>query len=384
MSGRVIVVGVFLSACATLADGEPGLDNAPTSRAGPFRLLRTGEIGQGRSAPIAVDDQDLALRDPSIVDVDGDPKTLEVEGYFAASEPGAGPDAPPTRIVRLRAQDGRSFDRDAELVLSPTQAWEGGAVGAPAALGEAGRTLLFYAAAGGIGLVVSDGGAFIASPGPIVDAASVPWGASAPTGPGVVRLPDGTYEMFFAADAGGRSAVGRAWSDDLIAWTVDPEGPVLEPGRGGPADEVALGSPCPVVATSAEGRGILYVYFTATAADGTQSIALAARFLDGGERDFERSSSAMYAPAGDARPREPSVVRFDAFTFLFVTEQGGSDGTQAVVPALVAPATVTLPAPEPPYRCHVSGRTTPCPRFRAGAARSGPASSPEESTRSVR
>ena len=113
MKRALLLIG--LSACATLADGTPGLDNPPGSRSGPFRPLKVGELGQGRVPPNAIGstDAETFMRDPSVVDIDFDPATLAVEGYFAASEMDADVVSPAIKLARTTAVYGRRFVRTA-------------------------------------------------------------------------------------------------------------------------------------------------------------------------------------------------------------------------------------------------------------------------------
>ncbi|NUO54157.1 MAG: hypothetical protein HOV80_35365 [Polyangiaceae bacterium] len=336
---------LFGCGCATLADGEPGLDNAPSSRAGPFRLFRLGEVGEDRVAPFLMDDQDQRLRDPAVLDVDGDPTTYAIEGYFGGVPAGGEVLAPTSRIVRAFADDGRSFDRSSEVVLESTLAWEGGTIGSPSVILSGGTRRLYYAGAGGIGLAESvDGGPFVAREVPIIDATTVPWADGPPRSPGVTKLPNDEYVMFFEADRGGAPVIGRADSEDGIVWFVDTTGPVIVRGPAGSLDEHYVGTPEPVVGTSAEKRDILYVYYAARGADDKQLITMAAAFFDEeGGRVLEKSPSAMYAPSTGIDPREPAVVRFDTFSVFLVTQWRTKDHAELVVPGGVAPATAKLP-----------------------------------------
>jgi len=337
---------VAAAGCATLADGAPGLDNPPSARAGPFRLLGPGELGQGRAAPFAMDVQKTSLRDPCILDIDGDPSTLEVEGYFAASDEDAGADANPTSIVRVGALDGRSFDRMPVTMLTATEAWEGGTVGAPSVIADGARRRLYYSAAGGIGLAESeDGQSFTSRDAPVI--ASVPWADGPPRSPSVVTLPNGSYRLFFEATQGGAAAIGEAKSTDGIAWDVLEE-PALTHGPSGSLDASGVASPAATVATSAEGRKILYVYYSGKGDDGKRSITLAARFLAEPDAPLEKGNKSVYSPSGALEPREPSVIRFEDFTFLFTAQKRTKSSSDVVVTVGVSPGTIELPAPDPP------------------------------------
>ncbi len=344
MRARALWLSVLCSACATLADGEPGLDNVPTAKAGPFRLFADGELAEPRSAPYAMDDATSRLRDLSVVDLDGDPGTLAVDGYFSANAEADPEGAPPTSIVRVGAPDGRSFGAQPEVVLSSTRRWEGGTVGAPSVLPQSGgAVLLYYAGAGGVGLASSpDGVSFTPADEPVLDVASCGWCGAPPSSPAVVQLGEGALALFFETTRGGRAAIGQATSADGVVWTVDPAGPVLTTGAPGGLDDVWIGTPYAVRGTSTEGREILYVYYAARAESGKQVIGVAARFLDDPDAPLEKSASNVFTPSSRVEPREPAVVRFSEFTFFFVTQYRSTTVKEPVVPGGVSPANVDL------------------------------------------
>lgn len=341
---------LFCAACATLADGGPGLDNPPSSRAGPFRALKVGELGQGRAVPNALDDQKLRQRDLAVVDPDGAPDTLLVEGYFAENDEGEPVDAPPRRIVRSLARDGRSFAHETSLVLEPTQPWEGGQVGAPSVVARGDARELFYEAAGGLGVARSeDGVAFVSADEPVLDPAAVPWAEGPLESPGALLLPDGSYRLFFHTQSRGATVIGVARSDDGRVFE-DAE-IALSPGRAdGVIDGAGVADPSPILAESAEGRQIVYLYYAASATDGKRSIGLAARFFTGvdDEERYEKNPQAMFAPSGSLEPRAPTVARFESVSFLFTTQKKSRDSSELVVAAAVSPGNVALPAVDPP------------------------------------
>ncbi len=343
---------IALSACATLADGTPGLDNPPGARAGPFRPLAVGELGQGRPAPNAISgaDPEPFTRDPSVVDVDQDPATLPVEGYFAASDEDADVEAPSIKIVRTTAVDGRSFERAAEVVLELTRDWEGESLGAPSVvIGDNHERLLFYGSSGGIGLARagSEDDAFDSADAPVFSRADVDWASRELGSPGAVRLFDGSFRLYFETEENGVPAIGVARSDDGSSF-VDSGAPVLRAtGREGDVDASYVGSPHAVTALSSEGREIVYVYYTARNELEKQSIAMAARFLENDSEELRRSGSSMYSPSGSLAPREPCVIRFDSFSFLFATQRTAKNTPDPVVVVAVSPGGLELPAPEP-------------------------------------
>ncbi|MBI4957476.1 MAG: hypothetical protein HY908_36045 [Myxococcales bacterium] len=356
--GLVGALAAGLGACATLATSSGGDTSLPNAGLGPFRPLKAGEIGNSRPAPYGLRDDASFERDVAVLDADGDPATLGVVAYAARTTFGAGvepePSAPPNEIVRHTALDGRSFDRGPPVVLAPAAAWEGGTVGAPAALEVEGEVYLYYAAAGGIGLARSaDGVAFAREDAPVLGPASAGWDDGlVPRSPSVVRLPDGSFRMFYEVALGAdESAIGEAASADGLVWQRLGEAPVLarrpELVDDLPAyDGASVGAPSAVLWVTSEGRAVLGVYYAATAEDGTRSIALAARY--GTDGALARGLGPVFGSDGDLDPTEPCIVRFASFAFLYATERAGSAASQdfPAVAVGVAPATVTLPPPE--------------------------------------
>jgi hypothetical protein len=348
-----------LAACATIPEPGGGRENLPSAAAGPFRAIVQVEIGNLRVAPNAVEDDDEFVRDPAIVDLDDDPSTLVVAGYFgvAVAQGGTKPTATdPTRAIRrYGALDGRSFDRSAEVVLEPSEAWEGGVLGQPSALLAGGETWLYYAAAGGIGLAKSaDGHAFTRVAGPVLGAATSGWeGVAVPASPGVARLPDGSFRMFYevpiTADA---TAIGEASSPDGVTWTRVGTAPALAPsaprdGIDQPYDDASVGSPFPVLATSADGRAILRVYYGARDHLGALVVGLAARYLEAPSSPLLRAAAPVFGTSKPLSPREPCALIYPDFTLLFATQKSASNADRPAVAAALSPALATLPPPNP-------------------------------------
>lgn len=337
---------VFVSACATLADGHAGLDNPPSARVGPFRLLVPGEIGANHPAPFAMNDGRAFWRDASVVRT-GE-SGFEVDAFFAGVADGAGANDPTDRIARFHAVDGRSFPGPGDVVLTASQGWDGGHVGAPSAVVVDGATWLFYEGASGIGVAKADpSGALVAAPAPVLSATSISWAAGAvPKSPGVVVLRDGTLRMFYEVDTSSGPAIGEARSSDGESWEAIGDGPVLAHGPRGSSDALGAATPAPVLATSEEGRDVVDVYYTATGENGAV-VGLASRFADDGDGPLERSPSIMLGPSAALAVREPCAVRFDTFTFLFATENASKTSADPAVVVGLAPATEELPPANP-------------------------------------
>ena len=362
IGGASLASCATLAGCATLADSGGGDVHLPNALSGPFREIHREELGNTRTAPYALRDDKRFSRDPSVVDNDGDPNTLPIRAYFARSqfEEGQTPDpaVAPVEIIVHSAIDGRSLDRNPEVALQAEQAWEGGTIGAPSALLVDGQTWLYYAAAGGIGLATSDDGFNFSRVGqePVLGPASAGWDSGAvPSSPSVLRLGDGRFRMFYQASAmGGASAIGEAESSDGLSWTRRGDSPALapHPPTTDPYelayDEAGVSAPHAIVSKSSLGRDILWLYYGARAADGKQTIGLAARY--GFDAPLQRAAAPVFGTSGSLLPTEPCVLRYPGFTLLFVTQLAGSTSAlqYPAVAVGVAPATVGLPPPDPP------------------------------------
>ncbi|RLB57647.1 MAG: hypothetical protein DRI90_17765 [Deltaproteobacteria bacterium] len=359
--GKLHWIVLSLPACATLADTGGGDVNMPNAAAGPFREITTAEIGNSRVAPYGLRDDDEFPRDVTVVDVDGEPDSLEVFAYVARTDfdPEQEPDptVPPNEIVRHTAVDGRSFERQSDLVLAPVAGWEGDTVGAPAALRVGDEIWLYYAGAGGIGLATSSDGLTFQRDGDglVFGPPASGWDqGSVPTSPAVVQLPDGTFQLFYqAATAQDVSAIGEAVSADGRSWERLGDGPVLA-ATGASADRsrphldaLSVAAPCVVMGESSQGRTIQWVYYAAVGETGKRTIALAGRY--GFVGPLSRAASPVFGTTGSLEPTEPWVMVYPGFSLLFVTEKAGSTESLAY-PAVaigVAPADITLSPPDP-------------------------------------
>jgi hypothetical protein len=344
---------IALPACATIPESAGGGDSLPSANAGPFRAIVAAELGTFRSAPNGLEDDRDYGRDPAVIRADDSASSMAVFGYVGAAS-GASPTTttPTSTIARYGAPDGRTFDTSDLVVLTADQPWEGGAMGAPAVIRAGGEILLYYAAAGGIGLARgTDGMSFTKVEGPVLAPDPSGWEHGAPpASPGVLQLPDGSFRMFYeVALAAGRSAIGEAKSDDGVHWTRAGKGPALAPAGGdadaatAPYDGASVGSPFPATATSAEGRTILRVYYGAIDGSGNRSIGLAARY--GTDGPLQRAVSPVFGKTSTLGPREPCVVSFGDVAILYVTQSAGTTDATPVVAEAVTPATATLPPP---------------------------------------
>lgn len=340
----------WVTACGVKAPPSGGDENLPNANAGPFRVLRQGEMPpQDRIFPFAI--RRKGTRNPSALDADGRPDTHAVWLYVASSE-GIEPGEPPVVILRYDAADARSFDpREADAtVLVASEAWEGGVVDAPSVLRVGDEIRMYYAAAGGIGLASSlDGSVFTKHPVPVLEAAGQGWDRGVvPSDPSVVRMDDGTFRMFYEAGPG----IGEARSNDGVVWERVSDEPALWPVPAPdfptpeedtvyePFDDVTVGDPHAVLDTSALGRRILRVYYTGSNRIGLWSLGMAARYV--GQEALQRAYGKVLG--NDHAPTGPSVVFFDRFTMLYFTapeDQRDAESAPAIAVG-VAPATVSL------------------------------------------
>jgi hypothetical protein len=354
---RAVALALLAPACATLAEGGGGDENLPNAATGPFREARSDELGNQRPAPNGLEDDETFPRDVAVLDVDGDPATLPVLAWAAVNIAPEGQDAsfeaPANAIVRYGALDGRSFERTPVPVLEA----EGPAdfLGSPAVLRSGAEVLLWFDTPEGIALAASpDGESFTRADGPVLAAAESGWDAGAtPRHPGVVRLDEGSLRMFYEVDHGSGTAIGEAVSADGRSWSRVGDGPALAPralaAEGAPPhwDDAAVGAPSPVLDHDAVGRTVVLVYHAATDHDGVRVVALAARYGEDGP--LQRATGPVFGALGGLGPGEPCVLRFDGFTLLYATQRASSAAGQPhpAVAIGVAPATVTLPPPEP-------------------------------------
>ena len=305
----LVLIASPLVACGTL--GAPAASDAapPSAGVGPFRALEKGE--DLASAPTVLDGVGAPFTEPSALPVDpADAGSMGVYLY-AVSSP-ENPGESPNVIVRTRADDGRSFYgtvtddlKHPAVVLSPSLAWEGANLAGPSALRVGSQIYLYYAAAGGIGLAhSSDGMTFVKEAAPVLTPdTSVRWETTVPFAPSVAVLPDGSYDMMYAAGV----SIGEAVSTDGVHFTrvdADPSTPTFDPvlsplggaaprdggdldaGEAGadlPFDMTQVSDPCVLPTTSPAGRFILRILYTGydgapTSKTRSSAIGLAARF----------------------------------------------------------------------------------------------------------
>jgi hypothetical protein len=360
---RRAVAFVSLSACATLASPGRGDVDLPSLMVGPFRPLARGEICVGEvctgvnelppGTPNAVVRAPFA-RAPSAIVIDG--RVV----LYASRGPSGGDRARDDRILRLSAEDARSFDDEATVLVAdrPT---EGGSLTDPAVLEVDGEIWLYVTihpngAAGqtpGIFRARSrDGRSFVKDDGLALGPGGGAWETTPPRAPSVVR--DGVrFRMFYAAG----DAIGEAVSDDGARFVRIEGAPVLGPsapvdvgslpqGVRAPFDDRAVDDPSVVRIETAAGRILFAMHYTGRDRRGGSSIGYAGRFGDAGP--FTRNEGFVFGgrlrgdPDDSSHANAPTLARFADFALLYADidqDRGQRIGIG------ISPQTRTLPWP---------------------------------------
>lgn len=343
------LAALLASACGTLATpAEPPRD-LPDNHTGPFREL-TNEESAGRQCVVV--DFDGRVDDPSAVRLpDG---TVAV--YVARFRDGA------STIARALVRDGippGALPATATDVLAPTQPWQRGAVGAPSVVAVAGGYAMAYASDGAIGVARSaDGVAWTARDAPTFTGDPATGELTALAAPSLAVTAAGEAVLVYAS--AGAIWMARAPSPDGPYTRVDarPATPGRDPvlAAGDAAFEMgAVGDPSLSIETTAAGRALYRLYYTAWTTPTpmgdaglvpVSAVGYAASF-DG--LAFSRVGVAVYAPRLASRaPTGPSMVPLAPnVTGLYVGAQCNLSRLRRGIQLLVAPATARLaPPPE--------------------------------------
>ncbi len=297
------LAAVVLASCGTFGTEELEDIDQPHNGVGPFRPAGREETGVSGSPP----GRALSVRQAVAT-----PMVSEGHLFYVAANPLADvvpPEEPtdgidwslfePRRIFRSEPGERLGFSFG-EPVLEAEESWEGDGVLDPWVVPlPDGRSRLYYAADGGIGVAEapSVSGAFTRiGDGPILSAE----GSEVLRRPSVIER-EGAWLMYFDTGAG----IALAESADGVSFTRMPG--VLPLGRGqlrDVPDEVRVGGPAAVVAETPSGRRIVRLYLESHREDGTSAISLAAS-LDG--RTFERLERPV-VEADDAAEPGPVIV----------------------------------------------------------------------------
>lgn len=284
---------------ATIILSSTGVDNGMAAEGHFF-------YAAGRAIPVDAGMPDSGMPDADVdADVDaGDPLDAGEPvdaGVDAAMSPDASmPDAglPPERdaVDWARFEPRRIFHSPpgeawgftpGTVVLEAEEAWEGGYVTDPWVVERAdGSFLLFYAAAGGIGVARASqiGGPYTRDSAPLIAAV----GSDVPRRATVVRTADlegaPAVELLVYYELAGQIHVGTfdgSAFDELA--TLEP--PALPQRDDRDGDEIAVGAPGAGVVVTPSGRSVVRVYYESRRSNGTTLIALMAT-ADGQTFDF--------------------------------------------------------------------------------------------------
>ena len=257
---------LLVAGCGTLAGEGVGDRNLPSAGMGPFRALEDDEVSQAPFISGARTPQGSAqialLADGTFVLYRGD----ERDGSRA--------------IVRETSVDGIDFADPVEVLPDASS---------PSILAEGSRWRLWYEAAGGIFLAESDDGSVFepVGDGPVLEPGA-DWEGGRVGAPSVVPDEDGGYLLYYEA-AGG---IGVSSSDDGTQFIRIGAGPILEPAESGQWDDRVVSDPAARVHVSPTGRRTVQLFYVGVAAapideDPPFAVGVAASF-DG--RAFERST----------------------------------------------------------------------------------------------
>lgn len=274
---------LVLAACGRGSDGTRGGGSAalPTSGAGPFRKIVDADFTTPLDEPFVVTVFGSDVTDPAPLEGDGG-----VRVFFAKD--GA--------IYRTDvAEPIVALPPDPVLVLAAGEAWESGAVRAPAIVDEGDEVILYYeGGAGGIGRAISvDGGESFEKTGMVLPGA---------TSPAAIRVRGVHFLYHTRADAPG---VFVATSFDGESYVARPE-PVLAAGA---APAVAGG-------VTATGDTRIALYVEVPGSGGSTTIALAAS-RDGAT--FQLKRDPMFDPDPPSE-RAAGVLLRRSEALLFYTD----------------------------------------------------------------
>jgi len=350
------ILATLGSSCATTGATGEGDRNLPTVGVGPFRKLAADEVPG--IAPFVLDDRVAIYREPAVLPGDLDSAIL----YAVGRQNGV------DVIVRSRAEDGRAFfgtsgdfGKTPPAVLSPDLPWEGSSVSGPFVLRVNAEIVLYYAAAGGIGMARSDDGlVFTKERAPVLsrDPASS-WETTEVRAPSAYVLPDGHLRLLYASG----SSIGEADSVDGVHFQrvdPDPSTPAIEPVLGPappaapgsllpnerpPFDTARVGDPCVLLRSSPTGRLHIRVLYTGADEAGATAIGFAGRYGDKGFLD--RQAAPVYSVG--AKESAPALLEVSGGSYLYVQQDRRVDErlTYTAIAAAYAPGAVKLPIPVP-------------------------------------
>jgi hypothetical protein len=302
-----------LLGCATLAAEGKGDVDLPNTLTGPFRALKRAKTCDGdvctgvNELPAGVANGVLAYpgnppsKSPSALVLGG----TRVAMYVAQTD----------KIVRLESEDARTFTNPVAVIN------EMGATD-PCAIAFAGSVWLYYGTPTGLRVAQSsDGVSFAAGKNVLVNGET-----EAARAPGVYRVANGTFHLFYGA---GKS-IAEATSNDGTTFTrvgvaVVPSNPVdpltLPEGVRLPFDDDSVDDPWIDRIVTESGRSQWLLHYTGRDRRGGSSVGFAGRFGDTGA--FEKREGFVFGgklfgdPDGNSHANAPTVARFADFALIY-------------------------------------------------------------------
>lgn len=304
---------ILLCGCATLASEGRGDVDLPNTLTGPFRALKRAK---SCSDDVCTGVNELPSGVPNgVIQYPGNPparapSALVLEGMRVALYASRA-----SGIVRMTSEDARTFVEAGEVIKEP-------GADDPCALAVPGGVALYYGVAGGLRVAQSPDGATF---GPST-AVTIAGEGAVPRAPGVVRLDDGSFHLFYAVD----KWIAEATSLDGVSFTrvgivVTPSAPVdpatLPEGVRLPFDDESVGDPWVSRTLTSLGRVHYQLHYTGRDLRGGSSIGYAGRFGDEGA--FEKRDGFVFGgklfgdPDGNSHANAPTVARFGDFALIY-------------------------------------------------------------------
>ncbi len=228
------------------------------------------------------------------------------------------------------------------VVLEAEAAWEGGYVTDPWVVERAdGSFLLFYAAAGGIGVAsaASIDGPYTREPGPLLAA----MGGEVPRRPSAVRAadltdPPATELLVYYELAGEIHVAGFDGASFTELATLAPTPLAQRDDRDG--DEISVGAPGAALIPTPGGRTVVRVYYESRRSNGTSLVALMA---SGDGLAFDVFERPVFAERNRQAPSPRYVDERTTVLYAWVPFRQSGAIINAITPASVSLVGVTPP-----------------------------------------
>lgn len=327
----VVLVAMGTPACGMGAAPSGGDTDLPISFVGPFQSLNSAQLPSGQRTLIAAD-LEGDVDEPSVVVVNRRRvafMTLTTRDAMGVS-----------RSVIARASErqdrppGSLQFESARPLFFPELPWEGNAVGSPSVVvTRPSEWIMVYAAGGAIGLATStDGLQFVRRSEPILTADRTHGEGAVLSAPSIARDPSGRWHMVYASD--GKLFAARAPAP-TGPWERVGTGAILAPVTNGNGttgfESRALDDPSLTIVTTAAGRTLYVVFYTADSGT-TKTVISAAASFDG--EHFTRVGRPLYSDR-TGPVRAGSFEQVDDRTVLLWV--GVTSGRQRVISAAIGP-----------------------------------------------